>query len=81
MQWTGDSETRYKYLYSAEEMEELAGRVKSAAEQTQLLFALFNNHWRGYAPKNTVDMMKSLQLPLRDPPIQVEMKDEELSKE
>jgi len=81
MWWTGDSETRYKYLYSAEEIEELAVRVKSAAEQTQLLFALFNNHWRGYAPRNAVDMMKSLQLPFREPPIQVELKDEESAKE
>lgn len=81
MWWTGDSETRYKYLYSAEEIEELAVRVNSAAEQTQLLFALFNNHWRGYAPRNAVDMMKSLQLPFREPPIQVELKDEESAKE
>lgn len=79
--WTGDTETRYKYLYSAEEIKELADRVKSAAEQTQLLFALFNNHWRGFAPRNAVDMIKSLQLPFKEPPVQVEMRKHELSQE
>ena len=79
--WTGNSETRYKYLYSAEEIDELASRVKSAAGQTQLIFALFNNHWRGYAPRNAVDMMKSFKLPLKEPPIQVRMKEDELSQE
>ena len=66
--WTGNSETRYKYLYSPDEIEELSSRVKSAASQTKLLFAHFNNHWQGYAPRNAVDMRKSLQLTLKDPP-------------
>ena len=77
----GDSETRYKYLYSAAEINELSERVKSAAGQTRLLFALFNNHWRGYAPRNAVDMMKALQLPFKELPMQARMKDEEDSKE
>ena len=75
MWWTGDSETRYKYLYSAEEIEELADRVKSSAEQTKLLFALFNNHWRGYAPRNAVDMKKMLELPFQEFPLRTLMED------
>jgi len=66
MWWTGDSATRYKYLYSPEEITDLSERVKSAAQETRLLFALFNNHWRGYAPRNAVDMMNSLKLPSKD---------------
>jgi uncharacterized protein YecE (DUF72 family) len=66
MWWTGDSATRYQYLYSPDEIAELSQRVKSSARETRLLFALFNNHWRGYAPRNAVDMMKSLQLPSKD---------------
>jgi len=66
MWWQGDSESRYRYLYSSEEMEELTSKVKSAAEQTKLLFAFFNTHWQGYAPRNAVDMMKSLELPATD---------------
>jgi uncharacterized protein YecE (DUF72 family) len=68
--WTGDSETRYKYLYSAEEIRELADRVRATAGQTGLMFVLFNNHWRGYSPLNAVDMKKSLQLPSREIPMQ-----------
>ncbi len=79
--WAGDNETRYKYLYSTEEIEELVNRIKTAASQTKLLFALFNNHWQGYAPRNAITMMKSLQLSFRELPIQIEMKDEEVSKE
>jgi uncharacterized protein YecE (DUF72 family) len=74
--WTGDSETRYKYLYSAEEIEELADRVKTVAGQTKLLFALFNNHWQGYSPRNAVDMIRSLQLPFKELPMQVRMEEE-----
>jgi len=77
--WTGDSETRYKYLYSAEEIEELADRVKTTAGRTKLLFALFNNHWRGYSPRNAVDMIRSLQLPFKELPMQVRMEEDEAS--
>ena len=78
--WTGDSETRYKYLYSAEEIEELADRVKTTAGQTKLLFTLFNNHWRGYSPRNAIDMIRSLQLPFRELPMQVRMEEDETKK-
>jgi len=67
MWWKGDSETRYRYLYSPDEINELVDRVRSAAEQTPLLFALFNNHWQGYAPRNAADAMKKLELPMIAP--------------
>jgi len=69
MWWKGDSETRYKYLYSPDEINELSGKVRSAADQTTLLFAFFNNHWQGYAPRNAVSMMKALQLPYAELPV------------
>jgi uncharacterized protein YecE (DUF72 family) len=64
MWWKGNSETRYKYLYSPEEVEELTDRVRSAANQAKVVFALFNNHWQAYAPRNATEMIKGLQLPL-----------------
>lgn len=70
--WNGDSETRYKYLYSAEEIQELSEKVKNASTETKLTFAFFNNHWQGYAPRNCVDMKKALQLPFEELPIRVE---------
>jgi len=79
MWWKGDSESRYRYLYSAEEIDELSGKVNKAAEQTTLLFAFFNNHWQGYAPRNAIDMMKTLKLPFKEPPIQVPLPDDDKS--
>ena len=80
MWWQGDSETRYKYLYSNDEINELAGKVKKASEQTNLLFALLNNHWRGYAPRNAVDIKKALQIPFKELPVQIPLEDEEVNK-
>jgi uncharacterized protein YecE (DUF72 family) len=77
MWWKGDSETRYKYLYSAVEINELAKKVKAASEQTNLTFAFFNNHWQGYAPRNAIDVMKAIQLPFRELPAQEELPDED----
>lgn len=68
MWWRGDSETRYKYLYSPEEITELTGKVKAASKQAKLTFAFFNNHWQGYAPRNATDMKKALQLPFQELP-------------
>lgn len=74
--WRGDSETRYRYLYSPEEITGLAEKIKSHAGSAGLLFAFFNNHWQAYAPRNAVDMMKSLQLPFQDLPVQLPLEDD-----
>ncbi len=63
--WSGDNETRYRYLYSPEEITGLAERVKKAVEKTKMLFAFFNNHWQAYAPRNANDLKKQLQLPFQ----------------
>jgi uncharacterized protein YecE (DUF72 family) len=78
MWWQGDSESRYKYLYSSDEINELVEKVKAVLEQTNLTFALFNNHWRGYAPRNAVDMTKALKLPFTELPIQTTLQDDEV---
>jgi uncharacterized protein YecE (DUF72 family) len=70
MWWQGDGETRYRYLYSSEEIEELATRMNKAEQKARIMFAFFNNHWQGYAPRNAVDMMRALQLPFKELPIQ-----------
>lgn len=78
MWWKGDSETRYKYLYSNEEINELASRIQATSEQTNLAFIFLNNHWQGYAPRNAVDIMRALQLPFKDIPVQVPLTDDEI---
>ena len=75
--WTGDSETRYKYLYSPEEIKELADKTRPALKQTGLAFAFFNNHWRGYAPRNAVALKKELKLPVQELPVAEKLPDEE----
>jgi len=72
MWWKGDVETRYQYLYSPDEICELAGKVKSATSSSKITFAFFNNHWKAYAPRNAVDIMKTLQLPFKDLPIRTQ---------
>jgi uncharacterized protein YecE (DUF72 family) len=67
--WHGNTETRYKYLYSPEETKELAAKVEAASQKTSLTFAFFNNHWQAYAPRNAGDLAKAIQLPFKDFPI------------
>lgn len=78
MWWQGDSESRYKYLYSRDEINELVEKVKAVLEQTNLTFAFLNNHWQGYAPRNATDMMRALKLPFTELPMQTELQDDEV---
>ncbi len=79
--WRGDSETRYRYLYSPEEIQELTRRVTDASNKTKLTFAFFNNHWQGYAPRNAIIMIKALELPVMELPLQVALPDEDTAAE
>jgi uncharacterized protein YecE (DUF72 family) len=65
--WNGTNETRYRYLYSAAELTELAARIRAAVGQVKVLFAFFNNHWQGWAPKNAAEL-RQLVLSLQNPP-------------
>ena len=49
--------------------------MKAVSNQAKYAFALFNKHWQGYAPRNAVDMMKALQLPFKELPMQVPIDD------
>jgi uncharacterized protein YecE (DUF72 family) len=71
--WTGDSETRYRYLYSPEEIAGLADRVRAASKKVRMLFAFFNNHWQAYAPRNANDLKVAFQLPFQEIPVNLEM--------
>lgn len=77
MWWKGDNEQRYRYLYSPEEIVELTEKVRAASEKTRLLFAFFNNHWQGYAPRNAIELQKALQLPFKDFPATKENAEDE----
>jgi uncharacterized protein YecE (DUF72 family) len=70
--WTGDAETRYRYLYPPDEIAELAEKVRAAAKEAKTLFAFFNNHWRAYAPRNANDLKAALQIPFQQIPMNLE---------
>ena len=71
--WNGNTKTRYKCLYSDKESHELAGKVEVAAGKTKQVFAFFNNHWKAYAPKSTISMKRTLQLPFLESPFMKEL--------
>ena len=75
--WTGDNETRYRYLYSAQEISGLAERVKAAGENARMLFAFFNNHWKAWAPRNAVDLKRALQLTFQQIPMNLDIAEDD----
>ena len=77
--WRGNNENRYKYLYSPDEIEDLTQKVEAASRKAKLTFAFFNNHWQGYAPRNAIGMIKALKQPVKEPPIQATLTDEDLT--
>ena len=64
--WTGDSATRYRYLYPPDEITELGNDIRATRDKVSLLFAFFNNHWQAYAPRNATDLKKDLKMPAQD---------------
>jgi len=51
-----DRQARYDYLYSPEELEELAGRVRELQEKTSEVYVIFNNHPAGKAVANGLEL-------------------------
>jgi len=63
VRWHGRGERPwYYYHYSLEELKPWAERVRQLAEQVELLLGYFNNHFRGFAPHNALQMLALLGL-------------------
>lgn len=63
IRWHGRGrEPWYYYLYSIKELEEWVPRVKEVANKVELVLGYFNNHFRGFAPRNALQMMKLLNI-------------------
>lgn len=60
--WDGDATSRYDYLYSPEELEAAAPRLRRMASKARLLVA-FNNHARGNAPRNASELKAMIAQP------------------
>ncbi|MFQ5926892.1 MAG: DUF72 domain-containing protein [Terriglobia bacterium] len=60
---------RYNYLYSLEELKPWAARIEHVAADARLTFVITNNHFRGQAVTNALQLIHLLtQKPVRVPP-------------
>lgn len=58
---------RFDYLYSRQEMEEWAPKIRELAEDTDVTYVMFNNCKYDYAPRNAREMAEILGAELVDP--------------
>ena len=58
--WKGDNISRYDYLYDISELEEWLSRIESMSKRTNLVLVVFNNHARGNAVRNAIQLKKLL---------------------
>jgi len=50
----------YYYHYSEEELKEWVPRINKLSTQVETIYGYFNNHFRGYAPHNALQMLRLL---------------------
>jgi uncharacterized protein YecE (DUF72 family) len=62
--WRGDRETRYDYLYSAPEQEQLAAEVRDVADRVAETYVFYNNHFGAKAVANAAQLRAALGQPL-----------------
>jgi uncharacterized protein YecE (DUF72 family) len=53
-------DSRYDYLYSRTELEEWSRKIKEAAKCVERTFVIMNNHFRGQAAANALEMKAAL---------------------
>lgn len=53
-------DAKYDYYYSSAELEPWVTRIQKLAARTQRLYVIANNHFRGQAPANALEIMKML---------------------
>jgi len=51
-----DRDQKYNYLYSLEELQPWVERIRRAAAEAPRVFVIANNHYRGQAPANALDI-------------------------
>jgi uncharacterized protein YecE (DUF72 family) len=69
----GARDARYDYLYSEEELREWVARLNKIAEQARQVYVFTNNHYRGQAPANALELKALLGAkPVETPPTLVQ---------
>jgi len=57
---TADRDARYDYLYREDELEEWLGRIRDIARACERTYVFANNHYRGQAPANALQILSKL---------------------
>jgi len=52
---------RYNYLYREDELEEWIGRIREIARASEKTYVFTNNHYRGQAPANALQILSKLR--------------------
>lgn len=63
----------FNYLFSDNEINKYAKKIKETISKAKLINIYFNNHFSGYAVKNALMMMKKLNIKPRNNPEQVQV--------
>jgi uncharacterized protein YecE (DUF72 family) len=63
----------FDYLFSNDEINRWAGKIKEVMKNTERLGIYFNNHFSGYAVKNALMLMEKLGIPRRTPENDINM--------
>lgn len=63
----------FDYLFSEEEIEKYAQKVKNVISSAKVVGIYFNNHFSGYAPKNSLMMMDKLDIKPRNNPEKIDI--------
>jgi uncharacterized protein YecE (DUF72 family) len=59
--WDGDSTSRYDYLYSKQELQSWLCRIEEITSKVKRVFIAFNNHHKGKAVQNAVEIYNLLK--------------------
>jgi len=63
-------DARYDYLYSKSEIRQLSGQIRKLQQSTEETYAVTNNHFRGQALVNAMEIMEELDaIPPAVPPL------------
>lgn len=63
---------RHAYEYSADELEEIAARVRALAEKAERVHVVANNHAQDFAPKAALALQRLLGIERKGPPTEAE---------
>ena len=58
---TAGRDARYDYLYREDEIEEWIERIRDVARQSEKTYVFTNNHYRGQAPANALQILSKIQ--------------------